>query len=198
MYCSEVSTKTRVTGRTTGGTVSTRPVWKQADRHISYSGVNKAYLLPKRWWDVDGNEKAKWLYLISVYRSTLVYDDRKNLGLDRLRTIVRKYGPYREFKFIEDQCCLVRVVILARWGGVVQDLLHFTDGTILYYPPFSYTIKKNPSYFQFRRQGEKQTWKFLRRFYTLYRPKIYIHCAHSLTAGKWHSLLLVKKRARNS
>ena len=59
MYRSEVNTKTRVACRTTGVTVSTRPKWKQADGHISFSGVNIAYLLHKRWWDGDGKEKAK-------------------------------------------------------------------------------------------------------------------------------------------
>jgi hypothetical protein len=62
-------------------------------KYISFSGVNIAYLLHKRWWDGDGNDKAKTLYLISLYRPTLVYDDRKSLFLGRLRTIVKKYGP---------------------------------------------------------------------------------------------------------
>jgi hypothetical protein len=49
-----------------------------------------AYLLPKRWWDDDGNEH----FLISSYRPTLVYDDRNSLVLSRLHTIhvVGKYG----------------------------------------------------------------------------------------------------------
>lgn len=67
MYRSDVNKKTLVAGRTTGVTVSTRPRWKQADRHISFSGVNTTYLLHKRWWDGDGNEKAKRLYLVSLY-----------------------------------------------------------------------------------------------------------------------------------
>jgi len=107
MYRSEVNTKTRVAGRTTGITVSTRPRRKQAGGHISFSGVDIAYLLHKRWSDGDGNEKAKCLYLISLYRPTLVYDDRKSLDLGRLPTIARKYGPYRELNFMEDQCSLV-------------------------------------------------------------------------------------------
>ena len=111
MYSSEVSTKTRVAGRTTGVTVNTRPRMKRAYRHISFSGGNIAYLLHKCWWDCDGNEKAKRHYLISLYRPTLVYDVR-------LRTIVRHYGQYRELKFIDDQRSLVfykpTVVILAR------------------------------------------------------------------------------------
>ena len=84
MYRSEVNTKTLVAGRTTGVTVSTRPEWKQADRHNSFSGLNTTYLLHKRWWDGDGKEKAKRLYLLSLYRPTLFYDDRKSLVLGRL------------------------------------------------------------------------------------------------------------------
>ena len=67
MYSSEVSTKTRVAGRTTGVTVNTRPRMKRAYRHISFSGVNIAYLLHKVlvgwWWKRKGEKTLSHIFV---------------------------------------------------------------------------------------------------------------------------------------